>query len=159
MTAPKWSSRQAFIDHTVRACLNRGVRTRKGILWDLLDRVSAERDEPVCALLSGASSLFLYNKISLTTSREDKSGHRDIWNVPKEYRYVSVQRVRYLVRKEENAKEGWSPSLPGQAVELRESLLDLSLIKAHWERQIARARQCVNQIEALEEFATNRAMR
>jgi hypothetical protein len=161
MTDPKWGSRQAFVDHQVMACLNRGVRTREGMALEITNRTSVERDDPVCAFLSAVSTRKIYHLISLKCSRTDeKTGHRPIWCVPGEGRYVSVQRVRFLVRKKDDCHRSmaFSKFTDEEWGELHDSLQDLALIKSHWLEKIARARANVTQLEALEEFASTREM-
>lgn len=153
----KWKSRQAFVDHVVLTCLANGVRRRWEIVNKILNELHLEklfRDTSPCLALWEPTDKELKEAVSRPTSRSDTKGHRDIWCVPGEYRYVSIRRVRELTRKNDSVN-GVNLREVGELVS---SLGDLALLKAHWLDKIAKARGCVNQIQAAEEFATIREM-
>ena len=155
-TEPKWKTRQAFVDHIVHTCLAHGVRNRWAIVGQINHELRLERlfgDTAPCLATWEPTDKALKEAVSRPTSRADTNGHRDIWCVPGEYRYVSIQRVRQLTRKLDGGTES-----KAEVEELKASVADLAQVKAHWLDKIAKARACVNQLQAAEEFATIREM-
>ena len=148
---PRWNSHQAFVDEMVERCLEYGTRSR----WDMIQSIRSERIScslsPVWSGLDGmdVKDKTLIHKISLTTSREDKNGHRPIWCVPGRHRYLSVQRVKALA-----AKVDALTITPLEIAELRESVKDLQLLQDYWASKAKKAFQRVSQLEQLQIHAT-----
>ena len=97
-----WSSHQAFVDEIVYRCLQEGIRQRDKIIQIIqLERLDESQHKDAVGLngLEGMNMTFpaLRIAVSRSTSRKDKTGHRDIWCVPKVHRYVSMRRLGELV--------------------------------------------------------------
>jgi len=106
-------SRQAHIDGIVYQAIATGIRTRDALIREV-------RGDFEFQGLYGLTDKALKEAVSRTTSRADKTGKRDIWCVPKAYRYVSISRVWELV---EASDQGALPA--DEVVELGQSRDDL----------------------------------
>lgn len=100
-TEKRWTSHQAYVDQTVYGCLQKGIRTRKAIIRAIQFGRLDQRNYNVIAGLTGLEEMnvthaALMIAVSRSTSRKDKTGHRDIWCVPGKLRYVSLARLRDL---------------------------------------------------------------
>lgn len=96
-----WTSHQSFVDHTVHQCLQSGIRDRDKIIRQIQCGRLEERKWADPKTLTGLEGMDITQRhliiaVSRSTSRKDKTGHRDMWCVPKVHRYVSLNRLREL---------------------------------------------------------------
>jgi len=150
-----WTSHQAFVDNVVYDCLSRGIRTRDEIIAHIqLERVDELSFASQDGVLSGLEDLdrtdkALAHRISLTTSRKDANGHRDIWCVRGKYRFVSVRRVKELTARVDDMT-----ITPEESAELIESVKDLDTLHEHWYEKLRDCRSAMSQLEQVQIHAT-----
>lgn len=156
-TERKWGSHQAFVDDTVYWCISSGIRTRAEIIAHIqLERVDQNNQATWegDGFRSGVEDLdrtdkALAHRISLTTSRKDANGHRDIWCVPGKYRFVSIQRIKDLV----GVADAGTISAQ-ESAELIESIKDIEDLYIHQLAKLNDCRAAMNQLEAVQIHAT-----